>query len=270
MRIETARAGRRVLALLARQPARISEAATAGALLLTGREGSVISVRRALLDRLVHKGLVAVDGSQVAITTDGRRFLEGMAERVDALAGPPVEIQAAMIAEPQGATPVTVNAAESPLGQLARRKGRDGRPFLCAREFEAGERLRADYERGCIVARIGMNWGGLGLPASGGRNPAGTIELGDAAMAARRRVDDAVEAVGPELAGLLVDVCCFLKGLERVEAERGWPVRSAKVVLKTALAALDRHYRPNEPGRAAGRRSIVHWGSGDYRPSIRG
>lgn len=267
---DTTKAVRRLLAFLTRQPARTSDAAGAGALLLSGRDGAVISAERGLVDSLIRDGQVSATASHLAITAEGRRVLGSMAERADALGRQPVEIEPVTIAEPDGARQVMMNLAESPLAQLARRKGRDGRPFLTASEIEAGERLRADYERGSIVPRIGMNWCGMGQATSGGGRAAGTVELGDAAMAARRRVDAAVEAVGPELAGLLVDICCFLKGLERVEAERGWPVRSAKVVLKTALAALDRHYRPRETGRAAGRRSIIHWGSGDYRPSIRG
>jgi hypothetical protein len=90
--------------------------------------------------------------------------------------------------------------------------------------------------------------------------------LTDAALAARQRVDAALRAVGPELSGLLVDVCCFLKGFEQVERERGWPVRSAKVVVKTALGALSRHYRP--PARKRTENVVLHWGAEDYRPRI--
>jgi hypothetical protein len=165
-----------------------------------------------------------------------------------------------------GRSLVLANLAESPLGQLARRKARDGSPFLSAAEFSAGERLRADYTRGQIMPRLGANW--TASVASGRRAGAGGIlDLTDAALAARQRVDRAIAAVGPELSGILIDVCCFLKGLELVEAERGWPVRSAKIVLKTALGVLGRHYDPHIAQRRGPPRT-VHWGAEDYRPRI--
>lgn len=171
------------------------------------------------------------------------------------------------VARKDGVAMAAVNTAESPLAQLVRRKGRDGRPFLAAAEFAAGERLRADYTVGRFMPRLGVNWE---APVAAGRRAGGmngVAELTDAALAARVRVEKALAAVGPELSGVLVDVCCFLKGLETVEMERSWPVRSAKIMLKSALAALARHY---EEGRPAPReRGVLHWGAEDYRPSIR-
>ena len=139
-----------------------------------------------------------------------------------------------------GPATVTVDEAESPLARLAKRRGRDGRALIAAHHLMAGERLRADFTRAHLMPRTTSNWES---PMSSGRSGGEiTGQSTDVMIASRQRVTQALDAVGPEFSGLLLDVCCFLKGLEDIERERCWPIRSAKVVLQLGLDRLARHY----------------------------
>ncbi len=128
-----------------------------------------------------------------------------------------------------------VDEAESPLAWLARRKGRDGRALIEPVQLQAGERLRAEFTRAHMMPRITSNWSASVATGPPGSSPA---TFTDTMIGARQRVRTALDAAGPEFAGLLVDVCCFLKRLEEVERERGWPLRSAKIVLQLGLDRL--------------------------------
>ncbi len=242
----------RLLRFLSKGPATVAEATRPGRLLVSAGERGTIEVERGLLAALASEGLL----------TQREGHLMLAPEREIALPDNHRDIEVVTLKTGNEIATVAVNLSESPLGQLMRRKGRDGAAFLTAREFQAGERLRSDYTRGQIMPRLGANWV---ASVSSGRRDGAMAELNDAALAARIRVEKAIRAVGPELSGVLIDVCCFLKGMETVEIERGWPVRSAKIVLKTALGVLSRHYYPEGDGRA---RQMFHWGSQDYRPSI--
>ncbi len=158
------------------------------------------------------------------------------------------------------------NPNESPLARLAQRRGKGGEPFLAEAEALAGERLRVDFTRGQLMPGVTQRWDAQ-LREKGRRCGAG--DLSDSAIDARQRVNAAIKAVGPELAGVLVDICCFLKGLETVERERQWPARSAKLLLKAGLGVLARHYGLVGTDRLRPSR-IRQWGTEDYRPSIDG
>lgn len=145
------------------------------------------------------------------------------------------------IATEAGRTKVFVDENESPLAWLARRRGRDGRVMIEPHQLQAGERLRAEFTRAHLMPRTTFNWSN---PVPSDRRSGGYEKsfLADSVIAARQHVRRALDAVGPEFSGLLVDVCCFLKRLDVTERERGWPARSAKIVLQLALERLARHY----------------------------
>jgi hypothetical protein len=163
---------------------------------------------------------------------------------------------------------VLVDEAESPIAWLATRKGRDGKALVDAAMLQAGDRLRRDLTIAQILPRVTANW--TAAVASGARG-AGAETLGEVVVAARQRVSKALDAVGADFAGLLVDVCGFGKGLELIEIERGWPLRSAKVVLVLALNQLRRHYGIDNEARGPERsRGVRQWGAEDFRPSLLG
>lgn len=132
------------------------------------------------------------------------------------------------------------NESESPLIWLARRKGTHGRALIDPHQLQAGERLRTDFTHAQMMPRTTSNWH---APVAARRRD-GQISghLAERVVAARQHLRRALDAVGPEFSGLLLDVCCFLKKLDAVERERQWPARSAKVVLQLALDRLARHY----------------------------
>ncbi len=151
---------------------------------------------------------------------------------------------------------VVRDIGESPLAWLARRRGPDGNPLLSAFAFAAGERLRADFTRAGLSPRTGADWSGL--PAASSRGGGKATET-EAILAARQRFRLALTAAGTEFSGLLLDVCCFLKPLDAVEKERGWPARSAKVVLGLGLAKLADHYGLSRVARGAEAAGIRRW-----------
>jgi hypothetical protein len=161
------------------------------------------------------------------------------------------------IATELGRSTVTVDEGESPLVWLARRRGRDGQAMIAPYQLLAGERLRADFTRANMMPRTTSNWES---PLSKQRQRPGNAGfITEGKVAARQRVHQALDAVGPEFSGLLLDVCCFLKRLEDVERERLWPVRSAKVVLQLALDRLARHYGYAAETRGRARATVRTW-----------
>ena len=155
-----------------------------------------------------------------------------------------------------GPSCVTVNEGESPLAWLARRRGRDGQALIAPHQLLAGERLRAEFTQAQMMPRTTSNWAS---PISTGRRGAGMGFPADTVIAARQRVRAALDDVGPEFAGLLLDVCCFLKKLEAVERERAWPLRSAKIVLQLALDRLARFYGYNGEARGHAYAALRTW-----------
>ena len=131
---------------------------------------------------------------------------------------------------------VTVNLAESPLGWLR------SRGHVTERQLAAGDKLRLDWELSGLPPRVTMAWDSP--PRD--RSPRGPDALGAATtgqLAARRRFDSAVKALGPGLRDIAWRVICAGEGMRDAETALGWPARAGKLVLTMALDRLADHYR---------------------------
>lgn len=153
------------------------------------------------------------------------------------------------VSTPSGTRRVRYNMTESPLTALARRRDKDGNPFLSDDLVHAGERLREDFELAQMGPRVAQNWERfLTSGERGGFQP--DAGLGKGSTAAWERVSKALSDLGPGLSDVVLRCCCFLEGLETAEKRMGWSARSGKIVLRIALMRLKRHYDAQVGGMA--------------------
>ncbi|MBD8553197.1 hypothetical protein IFT84_01525 [Rhizobium sp. CFBP 8762] len=218
------------------------ESRTESDIVLTRGEGCSRTFALGLVQHGLSQGLLSTSGGLLAATPTACAFIRrALVSPDEAFANQHRDTGHKTMIVEEVTESVRVNHAESPLSALARLKEKSGAPFLESQAIAAGERLLADFTRGQLQPRMTMTYAPkLESKAAGARS--GEHDLSDSALSARRRVRSAVEAMGPELSGVALDICCFSKGLETVERERQWPVRSAKVMLRAALQALARHY----------------------------
>jgi hypothetical protein len=150
-----------------------------------------------------------------------------------------IEQEVRSAADGGGARPlrsVTVNVTESPLGWLL------SRGLVTLRQFEAGERLRCDWERAQLSPRVTMTWDAA--PVTRTRSgSAGEPDLTGAQIDAKRRFHAAIASAGPGLADILWRVVCAGDGMRDAETALGWPARAGKLVLTFALDRVADYYR---------------------------
>lgn len=131
------------------------------------------------------------------------------------------------------------NLGESPIAWLARRKDAAGRPWLTPAQVAAGERLRGEVEQARSGPSLTMRWDALPRAGAGS---AERFEPRDRTLAAARRVEEALRAVGPRLRPMLSRICVHGDSLTLAETGLGLRRRQGKTLLKQALEALAEHY----------------------------
>ena len=173
-------------------------------------------------------GVLGGDGQRVTTLPGTTQWLKRQMLEADAFAAQHRE----MAVGPEG---VALNLSESPLARLA--VGTASEPaFLERHQVEAGERVRRLVERSRLSPRLTMSYSADHVASGKGQNHAG--EMTDMAADARKALARLHEALPRDCADVVLDVCGLEKGLQQIESERGWPRRSAKLVLRIGLDRL--------------------------------
>ena len=263
---EIAREGRRILRRLCETGAMLAvakdmEKAVVVRDAVDGNNTRTAVVDRAIAEAMALKDWIAVQDpgariSRYRITATGRsalkrllaeaenkaaRTAQGFAEAQSAFAAQHRDWDIREVSSDDGDSTrrLRYNLAESPLATLARRKDRDGKPFLSEDLVAAGERLREDFELAQMGPRVTQNWERF---LTGTRGDFGSGDGLKGPEAARARVEQALADLGPGLGDAVLRCCCFLEGMEAAEKRMGWSARSGKIVLRIALIRLKRHY----------------------------
>ena len=197
---------------------------------------------------LVAQGVLRADAGTCRATAEARSWLRRQMLDDDAFA-------AQHRTEVRSADGPLINLGESPLARLAVANHGEAAPFLERHQVEAGERVRRLAERARLSPRLTMNYSGTHTASSGGASR-GSAEISDLAADARKALAEIHRLLPRDCAGVVLDVCGLLKGLQTVERERCWPRRSAKLVLRIGLEQLAQHYGmgPVAVGTETGRR----------------
>jgi hypothetical protein len=204
------------------------EARVTGASFVAARDGRQATLPVAEVRDLIASGVLDGDAIACRARPEAAQWLKRAMLEADAFAAQH------RVAAP-GPDGTTLNLAESPLARLAFAAAGESDAFLSRHQVEAGERVRRLAERARLQPRVTMSYSAAHVAAKGAGHAA---EIGDLVADAKRQLAEIHAVLPRDCAGVVMDVCGLLKGLQLVEAERGWPRRSAKLVLRIGLDRL--------------------------------
>ncbi|WP_409996963.1 DUF6456 domain-containing protein [Maritimibacter alkaliphilus] len=242
------REGRRVLRRLCEAGAVLAVAQDMEKAIVVRDQPDGGTLRRAVVDRELAQAMALKDWiaceapgriARYRITAAGRAALREMIDGPAAATGFS-EAQQGFDGPEEAARRLRYAGIDSPVAALARRRDRDGTPFLSLDLVRAGERLREDFELAQMEPRTTQNWDRFLTAGTSGGVP--DLDGLRGAEAARARVSGALRELGPGLGDVALRCCCHLEGLESAERRMGWSARSGKIVLRIALQRLKAHY----------------------------
>lgn len=123
------------------------------------------------------------------------------------------------------------------VARLSAARDTAGMTYLQPHHVAAANRLERLIRRAQVMQRVTMSYGHASAGSSKGA--ANLVETAsDSAADARYKLNNLAKSMPADCWGVVFDICGLGKGLQQIEAERGWPRRSAKLVLRIGLDDL--------------------------------
>ncbi len=154
---------------------------------------------------------------------------------------------------------------ENGLMRLAGATTANGEAYFAPHLLQAGLRVARAGRRAALQQRVTMSYSGARTPTRNGSGFA--ADLSDEALDARNLLNRLWVALPRDCAGVLFDVCVYDKGLQQIEAERQWPRRSAKLVLRIALEQAAGFFGLAATGQGPQTGQPATWRDEDARPT---
>lgn len=137
--------------------------------------------------------------------------------------------------------------------------------FYEAHHVTAAQKMAIWGERAQLRQRVTMSYD----PAQvGGRRGGGDRSgIADMAIEARKAIARLYTQLPRDCAEILIDVFVYEKGLQTIETERGWPRRSAKLVLRIGLDRLAQVLGLEETAVGQASSKPQRWRSETFQPA---
>lgn len=227
--------------------------------------GSSVRLDAKAIAALISQGVLRLENKRLRCHPEARAWLRRARSATDAAFADQHRIIAESAEAPQN------NLNESPVTRLAANSGGAKEPFLAPHHVDAAGRLHRLFEKAQLRRSVTMSYEDT-RAGSGTRRAPEASDISDMAVDARRRLERVWRALPRDCAIATYDICCLEKGLQNVEAEQGWPRRSAKLVLRIGLDQVAAHFGLSQIAsgpETAGKRARK-WRDDNARPTIVG
>lgn len=160
------------------------------------------------------------------------------------------------------AVPMPEQCTIAAVSALAHARGKEA-AFLDHHHIQAAQRVARLFERAHLRQRVTMHYG----PRVSGGGYAVSGEIADMASDARRKLSVLMGKLPADCADVVLDICGYEKKLQDVEIERGWPRRSAKLVLRIGLETIAQAFGHTARAEGVANGNFRAWLAEDARPN---